>query len=145
MIYKLTLLKDLPEYPAGTQFVLNAFRNLTGKQFDKVKSVEYYMRLEYPQDVNSREDILRLENMNEDYISYNRLLIPFEIIDNPDWIKKEVYQSKYCDIRCPRCRSPRFLLHVNPYCAGNECDGYYNTADITLECECGHIYNIYKG
>lgn len=145
MIYKLTLLKDLPKYPAGTEFVLNVDRRLTGERFNEIKYKDYYMRLEYPQGINSATDIEKLERENKDYCYYNRILIPLEIIDDPGWIKKEVYQSKYYDSRCPRCHSTRFLLHIRPYRSGNQYNGYYNTTDITFECECGHIYNIYKG
>ncbi len=146
MYYTLTLLKDLPKYPKGTQFRLCVKYFVHGENFDEVDDIDtvYYMRLEYP-DGLSRAEIKELQFENDDYVSYNRLLIPFEIIDNPDWIKKEVRLSCYYDSKCPKCHSTRYLPHVGVFEVGNKYDGYRYVADVSFECECGHIYNIYKG
>lgn len=144
MYYKLTLLKDLPKYPSGTQFDLSESIRLCGKKSDVIKRKEYYMRLYIPHDTDYKQ-VCALENKNKDYMFLNRLLIPLDVINNSEWVKKEVNYARYTDLRCPICGSTKHLIHVIAYEAGNRDDGYYNTADITLECSCGHIFNIYTG
>lgn len=144
MYYILTLLKDLPKYPKGTKFDLSERVRLCGYNSDVIKRKDYFMRIYIPNGVDNKQ-IRALERENEDYEYIERLLIPLEVINNPEWVKKEVNRARYTDIKCPKCGTTKCLIHVIPYEVGNRYDGYYNTADVTLEFECGHILNIYTG
>lgn len=143
MRFRLILLKDLPDYPKGTKFLLDESYCLRGKNFDEIGRISYFMRLEYPE--NTDKTPLELERENRDYGFYSRLLIPLHVINNPEWVKKEVAIGEYSDSKCPVCGSTKFLFHIRSRRTGDSYDGYYYTSDVSFECECGNIYNIYTG
>lgn len=73
-------------------------------------------------------------------------LIPEEIIDNPEWIKKEIDHSNSMDLKCPVCGETRGTIKVCGRVEGNPSDGFHNTADVYFEYDCGHeLRKLYAG
>lgn len=127
MNYKLTLLKDLPNYPAGTQFY---YRLTHAYSFfrDELIGMESYMGL-----------------TNNKYLNAGTL-IPEEIIDNPEWVKKEIDYSTSLDLKCPICGETRGHIKVCGRRVGDKYDGFHNSADVFFEYDCGHeLRRLYNG
>lgn len=120
MRYILTLLKDLPDYPAGTQFKYSYGYDRGTINRGHLMDPQPYMGL-----------------INDDNL-YNVMLIPKKIIDNPEWVKKEIDYSKSMDLRCPVCGETRGNIIVCGRTCGSKSDGYYNDANVYFEYDCGH-------
>lgn len=115
MRYKLTLLKDLPDYPAGTVFYYTDDRRKVWDAFERMKFIG-----------TSRDHMTTAFPFNP------------ELIDNPVWIRKEPDVQELLDLRCPICGETRGRLAVNAYRIGDSEDGYRNKADVYFEYMCGH-------
>ena len=117
MKYKLTLLKDLPDYPKGTVFDYEEgyYRGCGGSGliYNKFCCVEGG-NLQYP------------------------LCIPEKIIDDNEWIKKELNYAKLTDVKCPICGETRGEISINAWRAGDKYDGYESRACVYIEYACGH-------
>ena len=117
MKYKLTLLKDLPRYPAGTVFSYEEgyYRGCggSGLVYNRFCCV-YGGTPQYP------------------------LCIPEEIINNPEWIKKEIDFTGCIDIKCPVCGETRGNIEINAWRSGDKYDGYSSRACVYIEYACGH-------
>lgn len=111
MYYKLTLLKDLPKYPAGTKF--SYWKGRTHSVFGELMGV-------YGKSMT------------------NCFPISEELMENPEWIKKKVDRSKLTNIACPECGGTYFELFKDVYRVGNRYDGFHYKADVYLECPCGY-------
>ena len=97
MFYKLTLLKDLPKYPAGTQFSY------------RFGQWHYERNDIHEVDVNT---FGKMGLYGSDKMS-SLFPIPEEIIDDPEWIRKEVDYSKIVDLACPVCGESRVDMSVD--------------------------------
>lgn len=115
MRYILTLLKDLPDYPAGTKFIYIADKRHYDYKSDDFTSMECV-------------DLLDNYLQNDRKYIYRRFVIPEKIINNPDWIKKEIAYFELLDIKCPICGETRGKLEM----AVGGVDKLY------IEYACGH-------
>lgn len=119
MNYKLTLLKDLPDYPAGTQF-------------------RYSRSYRHSTDCEDLYGPIEFMGLLTDKHMYNRMLIPENIIDDPEWIRKDVDHTKSIDLKCPVCGETRGTILVCGCRGGDAYDGYYCDANVFFEYDCGH-------
>ena len=111
MNYKLTLLKDLPDYPAGTQF-------------------RYSRSYRHSTDCEDLYGPIEFMGLLTDKHMYNRMLIPENIIDDPEWIRKDVDHTKSIDLKCPVCGETRGTILVCGCRGGDAYDGYYCDANV---------------
>jgi len=89
MRYQFTLLKDLPEYPAGTVF---GCYGISYRFDERCKRGPYY-EVYGP----SKCDGIRLEEVGG-------------VFDNPEWYKREPDFKSLLDLECPVCGETRGLL-----------------------------------
>lgn len=117
MYYKLTLLKDLPKYPAGTVFsywkgqMIGICNSIVTGRF-MCKYGKKHMKSDMP--------------------------ISEDLIYDSKWIRMEVDRTKLINIACPRCGDTHFDILKHAYKVGNPYDGYHYEADVYLECPCGY-------
>lgn len=116
MFYKLTLLKDLPGYPAGTQF---SFRH--GRY-------QYVTEHGLETNINAKMGLYGSNKMK------SLFPIPEEIIDDPEWIKIEVDYSKIIDLACPECGETRADMSFSDASGIDGVRGIF----VHLEYACGH-------
>lgn len=115
MFYKLTLLKDLPGIPAGTQFSYrHGYYHIEQKHFSKLR-------------FQDRMCIYGSDKMSMLFP------LPEEIIDDPEWIKKEVDHDKLVDLACPVCGETKVDMSF-------ETLGVDKHIFLHIEYACGH-YN----
>lgn len=103
MIYKCTLIKDTPQFPAGTVFTAEDSEGFRGRRYECYK-----------------HDSLA------------------SLVDDPKWVKKEVFVEKAKDLRCPQCGETRGFMSVVAYLEGDRYEGYSNAAKVYFEYICGH-------
>lgn len=117
MKYNCTLLKDLPQYDAGTKFTI--------QEFEWCNRLEYYCQ--FPEDIEN------------DRMSYPNYRIPRSVIDNPVWVKKEPDEECFTELKCRKCGGTKMLLQV-PTTKYDYDDGvYYYKRKLIGICKCGHI------
>ncbi len=116
MRYKLTLLKDLPDYPAGTVF---KYRNGLINCLGSFKKEEF------------------MGVAGSDSLT-GGLCFPRKILDDPTWIKKEIDYDSLKDLKCPICGETRGEMSVHSFRYGNSYDGYGYASDVFFEYACGH-------
>lgn len=116
MFYKLTLLKDLPEYKAGT-----IFSYWKGRMYGWCNSmvIERFMG-------KYGKSLLHGMRISE------------KLLHKPEWIKMEVDFSKLTDIACPKCGGTHFDIFKYAYQKRNSEGGYDAVAEVYLECPCGY-------
>lgn len=114
MRYKLTLLKDLPEYEAGTEFSL-------------VQSWEY------------DEEYLYLRSNGERVFGISE-----KTLNNPAWFKKEIDTERLADLACPVCGSTRGVFFSHSFHNTDMDSYDYGTHfSVGFECECGNKRVLY--
>lgn len=86
MRYNCTLLKDIPEYPAGTTF--------TAEKIFLVYEWRYLCK--FPGD------------------AYKKQVFSNSIIDNPVWVRKEVDEACLTELKCSGCGSTKMELVLRP-------------------------------
>lgn len=115
MINKLTLLKDLPEYPAGTVF----------KEVSEPYSSNGTIITRY----NISKDGYRIASYLEGEKTW---------LTDPQWIKREVDESQYGDYSCPKCGKSKWHTDtIIGYNNDNNSDGYGYYFAVFGECVCG--------
>lgn len=120
MRYKLTLLKDLPDYRAGSVFI---FRGM-----DKSCGGVPYCR------VTTYEDGRELGRPFDDPA----------FINDADWIKKEIDDDLLSDLSCPKCGSTKGVFFSHDYFRRDmDCYDYGVQYSVGFECVCGHKRVIY--
>ena len=119
MYYNLTLLKDLPEYPAGTEFM-----------YFKGRCCGFYSNTMV---IESRIGVLK----NGKAMMSTRFPFPEKIIDDPAWFKKEVNYTYLKDFKCPKCGGTQFYMFKHAYRMGDPEDGFWYKTDLYLKCPCG--------
>lgn len=115
MVYDCTLLKDLPDYDAGTKFLI--------QEFEHCGRLEYYCR--FPDDENNR-------------MPYPNYRIPRKVIDDPKWVKKKLNKDCLTDTRCRVCGSTSLRMRAKS--ATNDYDDgvlYYKMKVVGI-CPCGY-------
>lgn len=123
MRYRLILLKDLPEYPAGTIFKLYELRERRGHS---TKPGLVY-------DVG----ILR----GDEYVTRT---FEQDFIDNPTWFRKEIDPDLLCDLKCPKCgRTQGNFFSGGYYERDMDCDDYGLQYSVGFECLCGFKRILY--
>lgn len=118
MTYKCILLKDLPDFDAGTEFYI--------KKLDS-RDDEYYCK--FP-------------NENS-YLKYN-YQIPKEVIDNPIWVKKELDENCLTELKCS-CGNTN--LFIEPREEPSEWDDdirYFYMSIYSICPKCGRENHIIK-
>lgn len=125
MIYALTLLKDLPEYPAGTIFKLYGMRmpdGLRKKPFYEVGVPNKY----WP------------GHMDVKYYSVG------SFIDDPKWFKKEIDTDYLVDLKCPKCgKTEGNFFSTSYYGRHFDSNDYGVQFSVGFECVCGHKRVLY--
>lgn len=118
MNYKLTLLKDLPGYPAGTEFCLRQ----SWKYGDRYDNYLYALP--------------DLDRVTRHYV--------YDIIDDPTWFRKEVDKEHLHNLVCPECGSTKGVFFSHSF-HNTDMDSYdYGTHwSVGFECECGHRRILY--
>lgn len=122
MRQKLTLLKDLPEYPAGTVLYI------TGVKRSYACEDGPFYEVSVPDDrPNSRYRILKYFRVGD------------SIIDDPAWFKRETDVENAVDLRCPLCGETRGeFFSTSYYCRDMDSDDYGVQAATGFECVNGH-------
>ena len=112
MRYKLTLLKDLPNFPKGTVFKYSVGKKMLLSSFRKQQFLGLYDsdRLTWPP------------------------IIPENIINDPEWIKKEVDYDSLIDLKCNVCGETRGEISVNT----TKCSYGGHSVEVYFEYACKH-------
>jgi hypothetical protein len=116
MVYDCTLLKDLPEYAAGTKFLI--------QEFEHCGKVEYYCR--FPEDEEN------------DSMSFPNYRIARKVIDDPKWVRKTLNRGCLTDMRCRVCGGTDLLIMAKK--ATNDYDDgvvFYKMKMVGI-CPCGY-------
>lgn len=114
MTYVCTLLKELPDYPVGTQFII--------MEGDKENSHGYYCK--FPGDR---------------YMLWENYKIPKSAIDNPEWVKKTVDESCLTELKCSNCGSTKLLLQTYHAPSSYDDGVRYYKMGIRGVCPCGNV------
>ena len=118
--YNCTLLKDLPDYPAGTEFKVQEY--IWCKQLN-----QWY----------------KFKNDDGYYSSGND--IPKSVVDNPIWVKKELSDECITDMSCPHCGGTRFIIDAFDLPSKYDDGVRYFYMKVSGECvDCGAIRDFYK-
>lgn len=89
MYYTFTLLKDIPQYPAGTVFQCEGINYPPNRKLEH-KTPHYKM-------IDPRKKCI--------------VSIPVgSVLDDPEWFKKEVDYTKLFDFKCPICGETKGIL-----------------------------------
>lgn len=109
MDYNCTLLKELPDYPVGTTFKVRVKDNKT-----------------------------IILNSFKDQLNKRAVYIAESVINNPDWVKKELDETCLTELKCKSCGSAKMLLEARhaPY---KYDDGvYFYRMKVIGICTCGY-------
>lgn len=124
MMYKLTLLKDLPNYPAGTVFKSNL------KPRTNIHNARVYEVI-VPYRGNTNDLIIESWSVGG-------------IIDDPDCFKKEIDSDELVDLRCPKCGGTQGDFFSTDYYRNDMgYDDYGVQFSVGFECLCGHKRVLY--
>lgn len=121
MRYKFTLLKDLPDCPAGTEF------HCCGLERDSWNGELLY-------DVHFGVEACLGLNKNVG-----------GVLDNPAWFRKEIDEERLNDLACPECGHTRGVFFSYKYsCRDMDRDDYGEQFSVGFECSnCGHKRILY--
>lgn len=121
MLYNCTVLKDLPECPAGTRFKMQPFRWNVKDNFTYT--------YQFPGDKEASSQNARISR---------------SVVDNPTWVRKEIDESCLTELKCEACGGTRMLLNVVPAPVPRRYrhDTYYYRDRLVGECPCGHTNEI---
>ena len=124
MMYRLTLLKDLPNYPSGTIFKSELKPRTT------LRNTRVY------------EVIVPYHGNTNNYIMENWTV--GGIIDDPNWFKKEIDQDELVNLRCPKCGGTQGAFFSTDYYRHDSgYDDYGLQFSVGFECLCGHKRILY--
>ena len=125
MRQKLTLLKDLPDYPAGTVFyIVNVLKSYACKDGP-------FYEVSVPSGQFDRRDLQYFRVGNS-------------IIDDPAWFKRETDIENAVDLRCPLCGETRGeFFSTRFYCSDMDSYRYGVQYSVGFECVNGHRRILY--
>lgn len=125
MRQKLTLLKNLPDYPSGTVFYIKGIRRTYAGQDGPFYEV----------------------SAPDDSPGYRRLLyypVGHSIIDDSAWFAREIDYDSLAELRCPLCGETRGeFFSTSYYCNNMDRDNYGVQYGVGFECLCGHKRVLY--
>lgn len=114
MRYIFTLLKDLPDLPAGAQI--------------KCIGIDKF-------GFDDEDSYQMLDNCNR--IHYKK--VGKTILDNKEWFTKEIDYSSLQEIKCPKCGETRLCIKKRCWIDRNPDSNHYGAnCDLECECPCGH-------
>ena len=127
MRQKLTLLKDLPDYPAGTVFYIKDIRRSYACEDGP------FYEVSVPDEIpNSGRRILKYYRVGN------------SIIDDPTWFRREIDHEHLVNLRCPLCGETHGEFFSTSYYRRNmDSDDYGVQYGIGFECLCGHKRILY--
>ena len=125
MRQRLTLLKDLPDYPAGTVFYIEGV-----KGSHACKDGPFY-EVSVPSGQPGRRDLQYLR-------------VGGSIIDDPSWFKREADVENAVDLRCPLCGETRGeFFSTKFFCSDMDSYRYGVQYSVGFECVNGHRRVLY--
>lgn len=122
MKYRFVLLKDLPGFKAGSKFPLYRVRKCLN---------ETYYDIGLP---------------DKGYVEKKSIV---DILDDPEWFRKEIDEDRLIDLKCPKCTGTHVFLYSDEiYNLNKERDGFSRAGCIesalAFQCvNCGHKRIIY--
>ena len=115
MTYICTLLKDLPEYPAGTTF--------TAKKVPRIGESKSRAKFSY------------LCKFDGDV--YGRRVFSDSVMDNPVWVRKKIDENCLTELKCKFCDSTKMELSFVDIPCTHYGDIVYFRKKIVGTCACG--------
>ena len=129
MRYNLILLKDTPEWPAGTVFKQNG-TVMHGWAFWETEGPYY--------------DIAVPDGRGR-YVCKNPSKYPYGcFLDDPSWVRREIDENYITDLKCPVCGSTQgMMFETSWYVRNMDSDDYGVQYSVGIECVCGHKRVLY--
>lgn len=129
MKYNLILLKDTPDWSAGTVFKQNG-TVAHGWSICEAKGGPFY-------------DIAVPEGKG--YVCEDPAKYPYGcFLDDPSWVRREIDENRIHNLKCPACGSTQGMLFATSwYVCDMDRDDYGVQYSVGIECVCGHKRVLY--